>query len=246
MNGVRSADQAHRALRRQAESSRALVGALIDEAVSAHLQDLGTLREVLSSPPRAGWSPTCDDLPGGTPVLTLSSVTGFDFRATAFKLTSEPANPHAQYWARDGDLFMARSNTAELVGHVAIARELTHATIFPDLLMRLDIDRERVDPEFAHLWLMSKTARSYIRTQARGSSETMKKVNQGIINAVPFPTALDKHQQRAILDELGGRADAARRAQRAVATATEAADALSSAIVREAFEIDNLENIAHE
>lgn len=197
-------------------------------------------------PAKSGWSPACDDLHGGTPVLTLSSVTGFDFRATAFKLTSEPVDPKADYWARNGDMFIARSNTPDLVGHVAIARDLGQPTIFPDLLMRLDVDSERVDPEFAHLWLMSKTARSYIRTEARGSSGTMKKVTQAIINGTPFPTALDMDQQREIVHELRDRADAARRAQRAGGQAVEAAEALPGAIVREAFEIDNLETIEND
>lgn len=243
---VAAADRARDALRRQAEATRALAGALIDEAVSNHVHDLGGFGDVLLQPAKSGWSPTCDDLPGGTPVLTLSSVTGFEFRSSALKLTSEPVNPESSYWARDGDLFIARSNTPDLVGHVAIARNLAQPTIFPDLLMRLDIDRERVTPEFVHLWLMSTTARSYIRTEARGSSGTMKKVNQGIINAIPFPTALGKNEQRELVDELRDRANAARRAQRAGAEAAEAAEALPSAVVREAFEIDNLEILEDE
>lgn len=179
-------------------------------------------------------------------MLTLTSVTGFDFRANAIKLTSEPVDLEASYWASNGALYMARSNTAELVGHVAISRGLTKPTIYPDLLMLLDVDTGRVDVEFAHLWLMSKTARTHIRRQARGSSGTMKKVNQGIINAIPFPTALSRDEQQEIVKELRAKADAARRVQRAIAEAVEAVEALPGAIVREAFDIENLETVDDE
>jgi type I restriction enzyme, S subunit len=241
-----AARRVRNALLKQSDAAQAVAGALIDRAVSGNLDQLGCLGDVLLRPAKSGWSPTCDDLPGGTPVLTLSSVTGFDFRADAIKLTSEPIDPDASYWAANGSLYMARSNTAELVGHVAIARDLVKPTIYPDLLMLLDIDLDRVDVEFAHLWLMSKTARTHIRTRARGSSDTMKKVNQTIINTIPFPTALSREDQQKIVRELRDKSDAARHAQRSIADAVQAVDALPSAIVREAFEIENLETVEDE
>jgi hypothetical protein len=69
-------------------------------------------------------------------VLTIGSVTGFEFRARAVKLTSEPVNPDAEHWATNGSLYMSPSNTAELVGHVAIARDQRLANDLPAKLAR--------------------------------------------------------------------------------------------------------------
>jgi type I restriction enzyme S subunit len=221
--------------RDQAAASESLVSAAIDAALIAEADDLGTLADVLTSPPAAGWSPVCDAESGGVPVLTLSSVTGFVFRPQAVKFTTEPTSPNAKYWAQNGDLFITRSNTADLVGHAAIAEGLERPTVFPDLLLRLELDDQRVVPEFAHLWLMSATARAYIRAEAVGSSGTMKKVNQKILRKLPFPAGVTPDRQRAVVAELQPQVASARRAAAAAESAVAAADALPAAILREVF-----------
>ena len=50
-----------------------------------------TLEEVLAVQPQNGWSPpAANHSASGTPVLTLSSVTGFQFRPDKIKFTSAP------------------------------------------------------------------------------------------------------------------------------------------------------------
>ena len=53
-------------------------------------------------------------------MLTLGAVTGFHYKADAFKRTMLPTNPDAHYWLQPNELLMSRSNTPELVGHTAI------------------------------------------------------------------------------------------------------------------------------
>jgi type I restriction enzyme S subunit len=232
---VDAAVRAHRALWREHAGVRALLGACVDEALAPHLGELGELGSVLLAPPKAGWSPACDGAPGGTPVLAITSVTGFEFKPSAYKLTSEEVSATADYWAKNGDLFMTRSNTPELVGHVAIARGLVRRTIFPDLLLRLDLDRTRVVPEFVQLWLMGATARKFIKREARGSSGTMKKVTQRIVGRVPFPVDLGLPEQENVIRRLSDIVAAVRRVEASVMTGLEASEQLSTAIVREAF-----------
>jgi len=79
-----------------------------------------TLEHVLSVQPRNGWSPPAANYSdSGVPVLTLSSVTGFQFRAGKLKFTSAKADPRRHYWVKNGDFLITRSNTPKLVGHVA-------------------------------------------------------------------------------------------------------------------------------
>jgi type I restriction enzyme S subunit len=241
-NELEQAERTREALATQFHAARALLEAVIDEAFLEQ-EELGSLGQVLIEPARAGWSPACDDLPGGTPVLTISSVTGFDFKPSAFKLTSEPTRENAHYWANEGDLLMTRSNTLDLVGHVAIVRDLPHPTIFPDLLMRLSLKRDQALPEFVHLWLMSRTVRTFVRTNARGSSGTMKKVTQQIVNEIPFPTGLSTADQDRLITTVRSRVSAAKALVSASERSLEAARLLPSSIIREAFLVPNLDTV---
>jgi type I restriction enzyme S subunit len=188
-------------LRRQALLEiRALPIALVSQAIGLHETD-GRLGDVLCGKPRNGWSPRCNE-EAGLPVLSLSAVTGFDYRPTAFKRTSEPTAPDAHYWLTPGDLLITRSNTPELVGHAAIYDGSPTPCIYPDLMMRLEVNKALADTRFVHRWLMSRPARDYIQTAATGTSPTMKKISQGTVMSIPFPTHLDVSEQRRIVANL--------------------------------------------
>jgi len=74
--------------------------------LASGFRQLGKFGEVLDGKPRNGWSARCDNAEGGTPVLTLSAVTGFHYDSTAYKRTSLPTVPDAHYWVRKGDLLL--------------------------------------------------------------------------------------------------------------------------------------------
>lgn len=162
-------------------------------------EPLGALRDILAEPPRNGWSPRCNGNSDGTCVLSLSAVTGFLYDASAFKRTTEHTDPNAHYWLRAGDILISRSNTPDLVGHAAIYSGVPDPCIYPDLMMRLRVIPEKADGEFVHLWLQSSLVRQYIRENATGTSPTMKKVSQGTVGAIPFPTGFAIPRQREIV-----------------------------------------------
>ncbi|HEX3511227.1 MAG TPA: restriction endonuclease subunit S, partial [Solirubrobacteraceae bacterium] len=109
-------------LRNEAEAeATALLAATIGTRL-AFFPVTGTLFDVLTEAPRNGWSPRCDNAEGGAYVLSLGAVTGFTYRPTQFKRTSETTNPDGHYWLEAGDLLVTRSNTELLLGHAAIYR----------------------------------------------------------------------------------------------------------------------------
>ncbi len=193
------------------------------------------LSDVLTGAPRNGWSPHCDNLDNGTPVLTLSAVTGWVYDSSAFKRTSQPANQSAHYWAVEGDLLMTRSNTPELVGHAAICNGWPSPVIYPDLMMKVPVDRDKALTRFVWYWLQSSRARDFVRRSAKGTSPTMKKISQSVVQQVPFPAGLALGEQEAIvrrIDTLQAKADAVKALQ--TDTAAEM-DALLPAILDKAF-----------
>jgi type I restriction enzyme S subunit len=195
----------------------------------------GRLSDVLLSDPRNGWSVRCDNDEAGTPVLTLSAVTGFRYRETEFKRTIAPTSPDAHYWLHDGDLLITRSNTPDLVGHAAIYSGKPAPCIYPDLVMKLVVDETAADKHFVHWWLRGTTARDYIRVNAKGTSPTMKKVSQGIVKAIPFPSGLGLAKERSVverLDALQAKVDELKRLQ---AETQAELDALMPSILDRAF-----------
>ncbi|WP_420135197.1 hypothetical protein [Rhodopseudomonas sp.] len=205
------------------------------DAILGLVAPSGTLGDVLQGAPRNGWSPVCDNDDNGTPVLTLSAVTGWRFNANAYKRTSFPTRADAHYWATEGDLLITRSNTPELVGHAAIHSGSPVHCIYPDLMMKLRLDKSRTDTRFVWYWLQSTVVRDHIKRFAKGTSPTMKKISQSIVGAIPFPVHLSIDQQTDIVAKLRTfqeKLDAVRVLQ--IETATEL-DAMLPAILDKAF-----------
>ncbi|WP_369920126.1 restriction endonuclease subunit S [Marinomonas polaris] len=145
------------------------------------------LEDVLLDKPRNGWSPPAKNhSDNGIPVLTLSAVTGFKFNKHKVKFTSAATKMNAHYWVNNGDLLITRSNTPVLVGHVAICSNIEIPTIYPDLIMKLKLDIDKVDSKFIYYQLRSERLRKIITSSAQGANPTMKKINQGIVQSLPI------------------------------------------------------------
>ena len=159
------------------------------------------LINVIESPPRNGWSPQCDDNPNGTPVLKLGAVLRFRYNPDEVKRTSLPTAPNAHYWLQPGDILISRSNTLELVGHAAIYSGTPFPCIYPDLMMRVRVDKSKADSRFLVYWFQSKEVRHFIQSRASGASPTMKKINQGHVLNIPFPV-ISVEEQRWVANHL--------------------------------------------
>ncbi|MCS4503359.1 restriction endonuclease subunit S [Arhodomonas aquaeolei] len=188
-------------------NARELFESALSDEFSPKSQDWNRtlLGEVLSQQPRNGWSPPArNHADMGTPVLTLSSVTGFRFRPEKVKYTSVEADRSRHYWVHNGDLLMTRSNTPDLVGHVAIAANLTKPTIYPDLIMRMRPDPDSVLTDFLCYQLRSTALRREITGRAQGANPTMKKISKQAVQTLPvaIPRLSTQHKVVAKLDSI--------------------------------------------
>lgn len=226
-------DEAKR-LRAQAVAEvEVVMGAAIAHILADEPQ--GHIRDVIVEKPRNGWSVRCDNNPSGIRVLTLSAVTGFFYQKDAFKTTSTPTDPNAHYWLEPGDILITRSNTPDLVGHAAIYDGEPFPCIYPDLIMRMQVNINRANGRFVWYWMRNPRVRDYIRKAAKGTSPTMKKISQPVVMNIPFPTQLGSLEQSRIasyLDDLQARVGAVGRMQ--VETQTEL-DTLLPSILDQAF-----------
>ena len=193
------------------------------------------LEDVLAVQPQNGWSPpAANHSASGTPVLTLSSVTGFQFRPDKIKFTSAATGAHRNYWVKNGDFLITRSNTPELVGHVAIAAGIEKPTIYPDLIMRMTPAADRVMTEFLYYQMRTPALRKEITGRAQGANPTMKKISNGAVKTLPI-TVPPLATQRIIVETLNVLTKETQRLASLYTRKLAALEALKKSLLHQAF-----------
>lgn len=167
-------------------------------------------------------------------MLTLSSVTGFRFRPDKVKFTSACTDSRRNYWVKNGDFLITRSNTPELVGHVAIASGISEPTIYPDLIMRMNPMPDRIMGEFLYYQMRSPALRKEITGRAQGANPTMKKINNGAVRTLPIGVPAIA-TQRAIVEKLNDLTEETQRLASLYERKLAAIDALKKSLLHQAF-----------
>lgn len=194
-----------------------------------------TLEKVLDVQPQNGWSPpAANHSDSGTPVLTLSSVTGFRFRPDKIKFTSASTSITRSYWVKNGDFLITRSNTPELVGHVAIASGIETPTIYPDLIMRMTPSPERMITEFLYYQMRTPALRREIMGRAQGANPTMKKISNGAVKTLPIVVA-PLTAQRVVVETLDALSAETRRLESLYQQKLSALEELKKSLLHRAF-----------
>ena len=136
-------------------------------------------------------------------VLTLTAVRDVTLN-TEFKKPIELADAvAAQFRIEQGDVFVSRANTIDLVGLSAVAECCPQERlIYPDLLIKLTADQTKVLPRYLAYALRSAGARRQIKDRALGSSQTMVKISGERLRevSIPVPSITEQLQIVARLD----------------------------------------------
>lgn len=145
-------------------------------------EELGSL---LRETPRNGYSAVEASAPTGHWVLALSALTKSGYRAGELKAVVK-TEAVAAATLRPGDLLISRSNTRELVGLAGTFNEDRSDVSWPDTMMRLRPDLERVRSAFLERFLRSAEGRRQIQSFAAGTSASMKKINATHVQKLRF------------------------------------------------------------
>ncbi len=154
------------------------------------------LAELLREGLRNGHSARATNTDEGVRTLTLSAVTQNDFSIERTKLTIADPKKVAGLWLQAGDLLIERANTVEFVGLAALYDGPDHFAIYPDLMVRVRVNEELINPKLVAEFLLMKQSRSYFRFNARGTAGNMPKIDHGTIqNAlIPLPPTSEQEQ----------------------------------------------------
>jgi restriction endonuclease S subunit len=164
-----------------------------------NLFDSLPIAEVLSDGPKNGFSPNPVNKVTNNKVLSLSATTSEDFNADKIKYFNGIVSDSLVIKA--GDIFVQRGNSRDFVGVTAFCRTpLESNIIYPDLMMRLRTN-EKIEPEFLVYFLNSGNVRRFFRHKAKGTVDTMVKINQSVLLSLYVPL-LHPGKQKEILERI--------------------------------------------
>ena len=143
-------------------------------------------------------------------MIRLSAVSKGRFRGEEHKTLPADLAPDFRYEIREGDFLLTRANTPELVGDVCVARGVRRRLMLCDLVYRLHLRSEHIASSYLAYWFLSRAGRYQIEVEARGSSQSMVKVSQGLILlwTVALPPVDQQRAIAAFLDNETTRIDA--------------------------------------
>jgi type I restriction enzyme S subunit len=102
-------------------------------------------------------------------------------------------------WLRSGDILVERANTFEYVGLTALYEGPSDFAIYPDLMIRVRVDENRIRPKFLAEFLITPVCRSYFQKQARSTAGNFPKIDQGTVEQTLVPVPLVQEQDEIVL-----------------------------------------------
>lgn len=161
-----------------------------------------TVLTCLLSKPRNGYSPAPVNYPTKVKSLTLSATTSGEFKSEHFKYIDEAIEEDSYLWLKTNDILIQRANSIEKVGSSAIYLGADNEFIYPDLMMKLQVNSTML-PKFLAYQLKTDCVRKYLRNNATGTAGNMPKINQGVVSNIPIyrPSTIEQTEIVCILDD---------------------------------------------
>lgn len=155
----------------------------------------------LLSKPRNGYSPSPVSYPTKVKSLTLSATTSGEFKPEYFKYIDEKITDDSYLWLKTNDILIQRANSLEKVGSSAIYLGSDNEFIYPDLMMKLQVNNTMF-PKFLAYQLKTNRVMDYLRNNATGTAGNMPKINQKVVSNIPLyrPTMHEQTEIISILD----------------------------------------------
>lgn len=164
--------------------------------------------------------------------ITTACLAEDGFRQDGLKRARMLAADVADSVVRSGEVLVARSNTAELVGRASLYEGEPPGVVASDLTIRIG-PGVAMHPPFLAAFLSFLYLSGYWQEKAGGASGSMKKITRAQLADQPIP--VPRHEeQRDVSRALSGTLSAARRIRSSVEAQLEAISALKDSLLRRA------------
>lgn len=144
-----------------------------------------------------GWSPDNNELEGENKLLGIDSLnTDGILSFSNPKYTNEKRNDISNFYVQEGDFFISRGNTVDLVALSSIASDVEDDYIYPDIMIKLYLDEKKIDKTYLSYVFNSIIGRLYFKYSSKGKQQSMVKVSSDIIRHFPIPKISIKEQRK--------------------------------------------------
>lgn len=165
--------------------------------------------------------------------ITTACLSEVGFLPAGIKTARMKSADVSQCIVSAGEILIARSNTPELVGRVAMFNGMPHGVVASDLTIRI-MPNDRNNAGFFTSYLSFLYLTGYWKDRAGGASGSMKKITRGQILAETVPVPLHEEQQRIIV-RIREKSSSAQKLTQQLQDELTAIKELPAALLRQAF-----------
>jgi type I restriction enzyme S subunit len=174
------------------------------------------------------------DADSGTRILRISAVRPLELSAEDVRFLPGTVEHYAPFDVNAGDVLFTRYNgSRDYVGVCAVVPERMTPTIYPDKLIRVRVDKEKVLPEFLAIACSAGQGRDFIKSKIR-TTAGQSGVSGADIKAIPVsvpPIA----EQESIVAEADRRLSVLRNVEAEVNANLQRAQALRQSVLTRSF-----------
>lgn len=149
---------------------------------------------------RYGTSTKAHEQPTGLPVLRMGNLQAGYLDIASLKYIDLPPDEASRYKLSVGDVLINRTNSLELVGKAATFDLAEGDWLYASYLVRVEVDRDRVLPEFVTAVINSSMGRDYVlKTARRAIGMVNLNAKEMAKFPIPVPSLAD---QEAVVERL--------------------------------------------
>lgn len=176
---------------------------ILEEAMLSHFGDFDSLDNFLCDvKTKNGWSPENNEIEGNSKILGIDSLHFNGVLTTDNpKYTNETRKDIDKFIIHEGDFFISRGNTVDLVALASVAQDIEEDFIFPDIMIKLFVDENKIDKMFLAYLFNSIIGRLYFKYASKGKQQTMVKVSSDTIRKFLIPKIM-MSKQADIVNEI--------------------------------------------
>lgn len=165
--------------------------------------------------------------------ITTASLTEAGFNPSGVKVGRMWASDAVQCVVAPGEILIARSNTPELVGRVAVFAGVPHGAVASDLTIRIRPGPDLL-PTFLGAYLSFLYLDGYWKERAGGASGSMKKITRSQVQELSIPVP-PIEEQRRIAASLKEGMDSSKQIRGTLQEQLDAISKLPAALLKQAF-----------
>lgn len=196
---------------------------------------LNTTFDTVISDLRYGTSKKCEANAQGIAVLRIPNVgSSGSPDLTDLKFAEFDEKEYSKLSLIEGDLLTIRSNgSVDLVGKACVVDKKAEGLLFAGYLIRMRLDKEKINPLFAYYVISSPSVRAHIELTAKSTSG-VNNINSEEVRALPLPLP-SLEEQTEIVRRVKTLFAFADRLEARLQSAQTAAERLTPALLAKAF-----------